>query len=257
MKLSKVAGVIALATTVNMLSANVWASDFLIKRPYVLYYVDGEKTSFSFVKDSSKFNLNEGSHQVVVRFEGAYRDGRETRIVTSEPVVINFYVTDPSVDYTLDFKYPRNYDKANDYVKNPVVTLVKSTGEAVTDAEIFVLPHKPGLQIGRDYLREIAELGKAYKSADPAKNIVTVANANSATVAQQKTFDIDTSNVDPNTLEVATVPVTTSAEVQQLTKASTAANDVANPKLEALKKAYLNADPETQKLFKIWMVTKE
>ena len=251
MKLSKIAGVVAVAAA-NFISAPLWASNFSIPRPFVLYYVDGAKTSFSFIKDSSKFELGAGSHQVVVRFEGAYRDSHETRIVTSEPVVINFNIEDPSVDYSLNFKYPRNFDKAEAYASNPVVTLVTSDGNAVTDAEIFVLPHKPGLQIGRDYLREIADLGKAYQSGNPEDSKVLVANANGATLDTQKTIEIDTSAAQ-NTASAATATVAAAPQTVKQTVQSKAAPAA----LENLKKAFRAADPETQKLFKIWIVTGE
>ena len=257
MKLSRIAGALSLAAVAGLVSAPVSASSFSIKRPYVLYYIDGAKTSFFFFFYSSKFDLSQGEHQVVVRFEGAFRDGRETRIVTSEPVVINFSIDDPSVDYVLDFKYPRNYDKATEYAANPVVTLLTSDGKAVSDAEIFVLPHKPGLQIGRDYLREIDELGKGFHSENSPNNTVLVANANGATLDTQKTIELEKKDVSRVVTEKAKVEPTTVADVEKLNKTSQDARSAVNPKLEKLKKAYLEADPETQKLFKVWMVTRE
>lgn len=238
----------SIASTLFILSSSVFASNLDIKRPYVLYYLDGQKSTSSFLKDSSNLTLTKGNHQVVIRFEGAYRDGKETRIVTSEPIVINFNVDNSDTNYEINFEYPRNYKYATKYVENPTITLQTTSGQPIENAEIFVLPHKDGLQIGRDYLREIQDLGKGYVNPNGEPSKVVVANANAATIDIQKTFSIEkpTNNIQTKT-------VSTELSSQNITNK----NSITNVELEQLKEIYNKASPDVQKQFKIWIVTGE
>jgi uncharacterized protein YccT (UPF0319 family) len=234
-----------------LLSGSAFAGNLEIGRPYVLYYLDGGKPGSVFKTDSSVF-LSKGAHQVVIRFEGAYRDAGDTKLISSEPVVINMQVPSDETNYKLMFKYPRSYAKAQEYVKHPTVYIVDDSG-ATVDAEIFVLPHRDGLQIGRDYLREIKELGKEYKG-DPENGTekrVLVDNANAATVGTQAKLDITDSVVSDSAAKPA--PAVTREEVKS---AAESLNKSRQQTLERLKKMYEEADPNVQKEFRVWLVTK-
>lgn len=232
-----------------IVSGSALALDLSIPRPYVVYYLDGGKASSSF-SNTKTLNLSDGPHQVVVRFEGAYRVGGDTKLISSEPIVINFHA-DSNIDKAfLKFDYPRTIPKAEAYVKNPTIAIVDDKGTPI-DAEIFVLPHRDGLQIGRDYLREIKELGKEYKGepGTVTEKKVLVANANAATVDQQKTLDItDDVKASQQTVVVQKVPEASSSQ-QKTVKSGSAT-------LSKLQELYNNADEETQKAFRIWLVTK-
>lgn len=227
------------------------AGNLEIGRPYVLYYLDGGKPGSVFKTDSSVY-LSKGAHQVVIRFEGAYRDAGDTKLISSEPVVINMQVPSEETNYKLKFKYPRSYAKAQEYVKHPTVYIEDDSG-ATVDAEIFVLPHRDGLQIGRDYLREIKDLGKEYKG-DPGsghEKRVLVDNANAATVATQAKLDI-TETVASETA-AKPVPAVTREEVKNAAETMSKSRQQA---LDRLKKMYEDADPTVQKEFRVWLVTK-
>ncbi|MBQ8707378.1 MAG: DUF2057 domain-containing protein [Succinivibrionaceae bacterium] len=241
----------AVAGTV-MLSNAVWAGELEIPRPYVLYYLDGGKPSSVFKTDST-VTLTQGPHQVVVRFEGAYRDAGDTKLISAEPVVINMNVPSDDKNYKLMFKYPRSYAKAKEYVKHPTVYIVDEKGDTV-DAEIFVLPHRDGLQIGRDYLREIKDLGKEYKGVPgtSTEKRVLVDNANAATVASQAKLDI----TETVAAETAAKPAAASVTPEQVKSASESLSKQRQAALENLKRIYENADPAVQKEFRVWLVTK-
>ncbi len=245
----KVRDLIALAAVAA--SSAAAGGELEIARPYVLYYLDGDKPASVFRTDSS-VTLTQGPHQVVIRFEGAYRDAGDTRLISSEPVVINLDVPSDDKKYQLQFKYPRTYAKAQEYVKHPTVYITDETG-ATVDAEIFVLPHRDGLQIGRDYLREIKELGKEYKGipGTPSEKRVLVENANAATVAQQAQLDITDSVAAENRRSVPT-----SVTPEDVRSASESMSKNRQKALTRLKKAYEEADPAVQKEFRIWLVTK-
>ncbi len=235
-----------------LLSSSAMAGDMEITRPYVLYYLDGGKPSSVFKTDSS-FHLSKGPHQVVIRFEGAYRDGGDTRLISSEPVVINIDVPSEEKNYKVKFKYPRSYAKAQEYVKHPTVYIVDEN-EQVVDAEIFVLPPRDGLQIGRDYLREIKDLGKEYKGVPgtATEKRVLVDNANAATIEQQSQLDITESVAEASKATPAPV-VVTKEEVKTATENLSKSREAA---LNRLKKMYEDADPAVQKEFRVWLVTK-
>lgn len=235
--------------SLGLIYANsVQATNLNIPRPYVLYYVDGNKASTSF-SGTNTLNLIDGPHQVVVRFEGAYRDGGDTKLISSEPIVINFNANAKTSEAFLKFNYPRTISKAEVYVKHPTISIEDANGQPI-DAEIFVLPHKDGLQIGRDYLREIKDLGKEYKGVPgtATEKRVIVANANAATADKQATLDLtdDIADTQNNKINEEAKKVTTDKVTNKI-------NNATLSKLQAL---YENADEETQRAFRVWLVTK-
>ncbi len=237
-------------------TSSVQALDLSIPRPYVVYYLDGGKASTSF-SSTNTLNLVEGPHQVVVRFEGAYRDGGDTKLISSEPIVINFNADDKVSKATLKFEYPRTIAKAEKYVKNPTISIVDANDQPL-DAEIFVLPHRDGLQIGRDYLKEIKELGKEYKGTPGTvtEKRVLVANANAATINDQKTLDLtdDVNAATTKTVVIVEKPEAVTTDLQNTNKNEVNKSNAAT--LSKLQELYNAADPETQKAFRVWLVTK-
>lgn len=213
---------------------------FQLERPYVFQYLDGGKMPGSFFSSSSEITLAPGPHQVVIRFEGGYRESGDTRIVTSEPVVINLNVSENDKLFKIDFVYPRNYKKAQEYVKKPIIGIKDAQGQTV-DAEIFVLPHRDGLQLGRDYLREIKDLGKEFKKADGSSNSVELVNVNSATADEQATIVVEKKAEE---------------QVSAAAKSETAKEIGADAdKLKQLKELYNSMDKDTKKAFRIWVVS--
>ncbi|WP_139379692.1 DUF2057 family protein, partial [Zoogloea sp. LCSB751] len=89
------------------------------------------------LEKTSSFPISAGKHQLVVAFEGNYSNRNDIKLVTAEPLVINFTAADNQT-LVLDFKKPRNEDEAKAFVKEQKVVLKdKVSGQALA-SEQFV-----------------------------------------------------------------------------------------------------------------------
>ena len=167
-----------LTVLVPALAGLLWAGSALadsqleISNPYVVQLIDGESINPKLLDKSSTFPISAGKHQVVVAFEGNYSSRSEIKLVTAEPLVINFTAGD-NQKLVLDFKKPRNESEAQQFVKQQKVVLKdKVSGQALA-SEQFIMPKVGGFQLTRDYQQELLNMGKAFNQ--PATVAVSTA----------------------------------------------------------------------------------
>lgn len=217
-----------LTVLVPALAGLLWAGSALaasqleITNPYVIQLLDGEPVNPQLLDKATVFSLEPGRHQVVVAFEGNYSSRSETKLVTAEPLVINFTAAD-NQQLFLDFKKPRKEEEAKRFVKEQNVVLKdKSTGQ-ILKSEQFVMPTVGGFQLTRDYQQELINMGKAFN--------------------QPKTVAISSAAV----MAAASAP----AEVAP-------SKAMSNPEaLTQLQSWYNKADAETRKAFQIWVIQQQ
>lgn len=208
-------------------SLSVFAASFDLPRPYVLYLLDGQAVKTQSVASERLQNLSAGDHQLVIRFEGTFREQKESRLVSGEPVVINLKLQGDE-KLGVKFDYPRDYRDAQMFLQTqPIqITDLKTGSEFKTDH--FIMPRKEGLQIGRDYQQELVSMGKAYGMDGTAPTVspatAAAAEAGVAAAAAQG----QNQNVDP-----------------------------ATQSLEMLKYWYSKADPKTRKAFQHWIISQD
>lgn len=207
-----------IAITALIVSGSVFAdTSVVIPRPYVTYLVDGKSH-----KNNGTIELASGAHQLVIRFEGNYSNRNSTNLVSAEPLVVNFE-TNGKEQLTFDLPKIRDAVQANQFVKKQNLHLIHQETKAVKDADIFVLPKKEGLQIGRDYQEELLALGKAFQQ--------------------------------PIINEDGTI---SAANGTQLTnKAGVATDNKQLQTLEMLKYWYNRADPQSRKAFQHWIISQQ
>lgn len=215
------------------LMAMSWAQAATIEipRPYGLQLLDGKPAAGNQI-NARQLTLPAGQHQVVLVFEGSFRDQSETRLIRGEPVVINMDLKADDA-LSIQFPYPRNYDQAEKFLeKQPLTILNKTTGQPAK-VEFFVMPKKEGLQIGRDYQQELTEQGKAFlQITTPATASAVAATPAAATAAAAAAGAATSSN-------------------------STAVVDKRAQNLEMLKYWYLQADAQTRKDFQHWIISQQ
>ncbi|MFQ2435587.1 YccT family protein [Aeromonas caviae] len=217
-----------LTVLVPALAGLLWAGSALaasqleITNPYVIQMLDGEPVNPQLLDKATVFSLEPGRHQVVVAFEGNYSSRSETKLVTAEPLVINFTAAD-NQQLFLDFKKPRKEEEAKRFVKEQNVVLKdKSTGQ-VLKSEQFVMPTVGGFQLTRDYQQELLKMGKAFN--------------------QPKTVSVSTAAV----MAAASAPVEVAPS-----------KAMSNPEaLTQLQSWYNKADAETRKAFQIWVIQQQ
>ncbi|BBG90009.1 DUF2057 domain-containing protein [Aeromonas caviae] len=217
-----------LTVLVPALAGLLWAGSALaasqleIQNPYVMQLLDGESINPKLLDKTSTFSLEPGKHQVVVAFEGNYSSRSEIKLVTAEPLVINFTAAD-NQQLFLDFKKPRKEEEARLFIKDQNVVLRDKVSGQVVESEQFVMPTVGGFQLTRDYQQELINMGKAFN--------------------QPKTVAISSAAV----MAAASAP----AEVAP-------SKAMSNPKaLTQLQSWYNKADAETRKAFQIWVIQQQ
>ncbi|MGY3945627.1 YccT family protein [Aeromonas tecta] len=217
-----------LTVLVPALAGLLWAGSALadsqleITTPYVVQLLDGETINPKLLEKTSTFPLSAGKHQVVVAFEGNYSSRSETKLVTAEPLVINFTAGD-NQQLFLDFKKPRKEDEAKRFIKDQKVLLKDKASGQVVESEQFVMPTVGGFQLTRDYQQELLKMGKAFN--------------------QPKTVAVSTAAV----MAAASAPVEVAPSKAQ-----------SNPEaLTQLQSWYNKADAETRKAFQIWVIQQQ
>ncbi|MBM0416214.1 DUF2057 domain-containing protein [Aeromonas veronii] len=217
-----------LTVLVPALAGLLWAGSALadaqleVTTPYVVQLIDGQAINPSLLDNTKKFPLSVGKHQLVVAFEGNYSNRDEIKLVTAEPLVLNFTATD-NQQLVLDYKKPRNEAEAKQFLKDQKVTLKdKVTGQKVS-SEQFVMPKVEGFQLSRDYQQELINMGKAFN--------------------QPKTVAVSSAAV----MAAASAPVQVAPSKAQ-----------SNPEaLTQLQNWYNKADAETRKAFQIWVIQQQ
>ncbi|QPR55342.1 YccT family protein [Aeromonas allosaccharophila] len=217
-----------LTVLVPALAGLLWAGSALadaqleVTNPYVVQLIDGQSINPKLLDKTSTFPLSAGKHQLVIAFEGNYSSRNEIKLVTAEPLVLNFTAAD-NQKLVLDYKKPRNETEAKQFVKDQKVALKdKVTGQQVS-SEQFVMPKVEGFQLTRDYQQELINMGKAFN--------------------QPKTVAVSTAAV----MAAASAPVQVAPSKAQ-----------SNPEaLTQLQNWYNKADAETRKAFQIWVIQQQ
>ncbi|MGC5424722.1 DUF2057 domain-containing protein [Aeromonas veronii bv. sobria] len=219
-----------LTVLVPALAGLLWSGSALadaqleVTNPYVVQLIDGQSINPKLLDKTSIFPLSVGKHQLVVAFEGNYSSRSDIKLVTAEPLVLNFTAAD-NQQLVLDYKKPRNEAEAEakQFVKDQKVVLKdKVTGQQVS-SEQFVMPKVEGFQLTRDYQQELINMGKAFN--------------------QPKTVAVSTAAV----MAAASAPVQVAPSKAQ-----------SNPEaLTQLQNWYNKADAETRKAFQIWVIQQQ
>ncbi|MEN3785113.1 DUF2057 domain-containing protein [Aeromonas veronii] len=217
-----------LTVLVPALAGLLWAGSALadaqleVTTPYVVQLIDGQSINPKLLDKTSTFPLSAGKHQLVVAFEGNYSSRNEIKLVTAEPLVLNFTAAD-NQQLVLDYKKPRNEAEAKQFVKDQKVALKdKASGQQVS-SEQFVMPKVEGFQLTRDYQQELINMGKAFN--------------------QPKAVAVSSAAV----MAAASAPVQVAPSKAQ-----------SNPEaLTQLQNWYNKADAETRKAFQIWVIQQQ
>ncbi|MGL4480523.1 MAG: YccT family protein, partial [Aeromonas veronii] len=190
--------------------------------PYVVQLIDGQAINPSLLDNTKKFPLSVGKHQLVVAFEGNYSNRDEIKLVTAEPLVLNFTAAD-NQQLVLDYKKPRNEAEAKQFVKDQKVALKDKVSGQQVSSEQFVMPKVEGFQLTRDYQQELINMGKAFN--------------------QPKAVAVSSAAV----MAAASAPV-------QIAPSKAQSNPEA---LTQLQNWYNKADAETRKAFQIWVIQQQ
>lgn len=217
-----------LTVLVPALAGLLWAGSALanaqleVSNPYVVQLIDGQSINPKLLDKTSTFPLTAGKHQLVIAFEGNFSNRSDIKLVTAEPLVLNFTAAD-NQKLVLDYKKPRNETEAKQFVKDQQVALKdKVTGQQVS-SEKFVMPKVEGFQLTRDYQQELINMGKAFNQ--------------------------------PTTVAVSTAAVMAAASAPVQVAPSKAQS---NPEaLTQLQNWYNKADAETRKAFQIWVIQQQ
>ncbi|HIC8839779.1 DUF2057 family protein [Aeromonas sp. 600282] len=217
-----------LTVLVPALAGLLWAGSALadakleVSTPYIVQLIDGQSINPQLLDKTSTFPLSAGKHQLVVAFEGNYSSRNEIKLVTAEPLVLNFTAAD-NQQLVLDYKKPRNEAEAKQFLKDQKVVLKDKVSGQQVSSEQFVMPKVEGFQLTRDYQQELINMGKAFNQ--------------------------------PKTVAVSSAAVMAAASAPAQAAPSKAQS---NPEaLTQLQNWYNKADAETRKAFQIWVIQQQ
>ncbi|WP_441254268.1 YccT family protein [Aeromonas sp. A600620] len=217
-----------LTVLVPALAGLLWAASALadakleVSTPYIVQLIDGQSINPQLLDKTSTFPLSAGKHQLVVAFEGNYSSRNEIKLVTAEPLVLNFTAAD-NQQLVLDYKKPRNEAEAKQFLKDQKVVLKDKVSGQQVSSEQFVMPKVEGFQLTRDYQQELINMGKAFNQ--------------------------------PKTVAVSSAAVMAAASAPAQAAPSKAQS---NPEaLTQLQNWYNKADAETRKAFQIWVIQQQ
>lgn len=217
-----------LTVLVPALAGLVWGNVALadaqieIKNPYVVELLDGQGVNAKLLEKSNTLPLKDGKHQVVVSFQGNYSNRNQVKMVTAQPLVINFESRDGQ-HIVLDYTIPHNENEALTFIKSQSVSLKDINTGSTVKSDSFVMPKVEGFQFTRDYAQELIAMGKALN--------------------QPKQVTISTAAVmAANSAPVQVAPAKAQANPQALTE---------------LQNWYNKADAETRKAFQIWIIQQQ
>ncbi|ENK3144948.1 DUF2057 domain-containing protein [Vibrio alginolyticus] len=181
---------------------------------------NGEKADLSggFFASERTLTLPDGLNQVVFRFAPYFNQGNDRLSVESDVIVTRFDAT--NAELTLQMPEYRNLRDAEEKIKDLDWKLVDDSGNAIAVDQDKLL--KPGMQIGRDYVREIEDYNQAGGAA-------AVAFAGAAT------------------MQPVTLPAKVPADMKQVRATAVKADSTAE---EMLHFWYQKADGETKARFK-------
>ncbi|PFG58505.1 hypothetical protein ATG66_1055 [Vibrio sp. ES.051] len=119
---------------------------------------NGEKAELSggFFASERILTLPDGVNQIVFRFTPYFNQGNDRLSVESDAIVTRFDAT--NAELTLQLPKYRNLRDAEEKIKQLDWTLVDASGQTIAVKQDKLI--KPGMQIGRDYVREVEDYNK-------------------------------------------------------------------------------------------------
>ncbi|WP_440889565.1 DUF2057 domain-containing protein [Vibrio sp. WZ-1] len=120
---------------------------------------NGEKVKLSggFFSSDKSFTLPDGVNQVVFRFSPFFSKGNDRVSVDSDVTIARFNADNAELTFQLP-KY-RDLRDAESKIKDMDWKLVDASGSAIPVEQDKLI--KPGMQIGRDYIREVEDYNRA------------------------------------------------------------------------------------------------
>ncbi len=114
------------------------------------------KLSGGFLASKKTFAVPDGVNQIVFRFAPFFNQGNDRVIVESDAIIARFSAADSEL--TFQFPQYRNQVEAEDKIQNLDWKLVDKSGNAVIVQQDKLI--KSGMQIGRDYVRELDDYNR-------------------------------------------------------------------------------------------------
>lgn len=230
-------GVAVMGMLLGATSLSTFAATFEVPRNFEIMYVD--------LQDPGRFggdfktDVEAGEHQFVVRFNQRVGGGKNAEQFQSEPYVIDVNLAEDA-EIVLQAPYFFRKNDAAAFAKKPEFTLVDRGAEF--DYEVRQLPREPGMQILRNYKREVRDFTATYKK--PAVDSPKPASSNKAATEELEMLKFWYNKADAATRkDIRIWMVDQSHQPQTSTTA-----------YEMLGFWFQKASAEDQKAFQIWLL---
>jgi uncharacterized protein YccT (UPF0319 family) len=170
------------------MTPTVQAATFEVPRSFEIMYVDLQGARQ--YGNDFKVSLDEGAHQIVIRFNKLLRSGGDTTLYQSEPIILD--LTFNKDDYfTLEAPYISKTKQAESYSKMPEFEISDERSSKAVTYEKQMLPTQSGLQNTRDYLSEIERLTSKNTSKALTGRLVFDVAPSPAPLVMEEDVDLD------------------------------------------------------------------
>lgn len=218
------------------------AATFEVPRSFEIMYVDLESAS-QFGNDF-KVDIDEGQHQIVVRFNKLLRSGGDTHEYQSEPIVLDLQFEKNSY-LLLKAPYISNQKQAEANANDPQFTIYDDVSGQDIDYKKQSLATKSGLQNTRDYVTEIERLTAKNSSS----NVTSGSSPVPAPILMTEDVALEMMQFWYNRADEATRKDARIWIADDMYKPT-----VANIQLEMFQFWFKKADKEAKKGFQAWIV---
>lgn len=218
------------------------AATFEVPRSFEIMYVDLESAS-QFGNDF-KVDIDEGQHQIVVRFNKLLRSGGDTQEFQSEPIVLDLQFEKNSY-LLLKAPYISNQKQAEANANDPQFTIYDDVSGQDIDYKKQSLATKSGLQNTRDYVTEIERL----TAKNSPSNVTSGSSPVPAPILMTEDVALEMMQFWYNRSDEATRKDTRIWIADDMYKPT-----VANIQLEMFQFWFKKADKEAKKGFQAWIV---
>lgn len=191
---------IALAVSMATLAVSSFAGTVSTSSNISLLAIDGQKPESALLKNQTSFEANPAqTHQVVVRVSEIIREGSDSSLFESQPIIVTF--TGQSDDLMISSKSIRDSRQANNFNKNPHVILQTKSGQEVSSTQDVLK------QEGLFPATRIIEDLSSYNASQQKASVPSFASATftavmpSATKAAKSTVTVQGDNVAEQMLQ--------------------------------------------------------
>lgn len=221
---------------ISLLAGQALAASLTMPVNFDLIYLDEQRTRLHAGKRT--ISMDEGQHRLLLRYSEITGKKDDKVKVTSQPWIVYINVSEDT-ELTLRGEKHKKERLAEKYAEDPLFELIDQNGNAFP-FERVMLPPKYGFQLGRDYLKEMADFELTRTNQQPPEQQSPAPAANDE-LSKLKAWYVKATPADQTAFRIWLVDNKMGSKQE-------------SEALQQLKHWHQQADEATRKAFQIWLI---